>query len=237
VEEPISIPTTSHQGLVDLASFDLASPSTIEYDFSGLFSSVSLTALEESLNASGSSDLTVGDSYSPLESYGSGMEAGDSFVFPLVQSAQDAVDDSRSAIGWQGPIHMAVKKGHDKILRLLIEKNPDCNEKDSDGTTPLMLAVVGGHEDVTDTLLRHGACVAEVDRQQRSALHWAVVYRREAVLKILLQHCVGDNATTINGYDNSGRTPLHTAIDMEFVTGVEMLLARGADASYKARKL
>lgn len=225
------IPTTSHQGLVDLAS-----PSTIEYDFSGLFSSVSPTGLEKSLNASGSSDLTVGDSHSPL-AYGSGMEAGDSFVFPLVQSAQDAVDDSRPAIGWLGPIHMAVKKGHDKILRLLIEKNPDCNEKDSDGTTPLMLAVVGGHEDVTDTLLRHGARVAEVDRQQRSALHWAVVYRREAVLKILLQHCVGDNATTINGYDNSGRTPLHTAIDMEFVTGVEMLLARGADASCKARKL
>lgn len=220
----------SHQSLVDFVS-----PSTIEFDSNGLFSSVSLTALEESLNAS--SDLTVGDSHSPLESYGSGMETGDSCVFPLVQSIQDVSDDSRPSIGWLGPIHMAVKKGHDKILRLLIEKNQDCNEKDSDGTTPLMLAVVGGHEDVTDTLLRHGARVAEVDRQRRSALHWAVVYRREAVLKILLQHCVGDNATIINGYDNSGRTPLHTAIDMEFVTGVEILLARGADVSCKALKM
>lgn len=222
----------SHQGLVDFVS-----PSTIEYDSSGLFSSVSLTALEESLNAPGSSDLTVGDSHSPLGSYGSGMEAGDGFVFPLVQSAHDSVDDSRPVVGWLGPIHMAVKKGHDKILRLLIEKSPDCNEKDSDGTTPLMLAVVGGHEDVTDTLLRHGARVTEVDRQRRSALHWAVIYRREAVLKILLQHCVGENAAIINGYDNSGRTPLHTAIDMEFVTGVEILLTRGADPSCKARKL
>jgi hypothetical protein len=222
---------TSYQGFVDYVNL-----STIEYDSSG-FPSVGLTALEESLNASGSSDLTVGDSHSPIGSYGSGMEVGDNFVLPLAQSAQDATDDSRPTIGWLGPIHMAVKKGHDRILRLLIEKNQDCNEKDSDGTTPLMLAVVGGHEDVTDTLLRHGARVAEVDRQRRSALHWAVVYRREAVLKILLQHCVGDNATTINGYDNSGRTPLHTAIDMEFVTGVEILLARGADVSCKALKM
>jgi ankyrin repeat protein len=165
------------------------------------------------------------------------MEIGDNFMSPLVHNTQDAVDDIRPAIGWLSPIHMAVKKGHDKILRLLIEKNQDCNEKDSDGTTPLMLAVIGGHEDVTDTLLRHGARVAEVDRQRRSALHWAVVYRRETVLKILLQHCVGENAATINGYDNMGRTPLHTAIDMEFVTGVEILLGRGADVSCKARKL
>lgn len=227
-----AIPMTSYQDLVDFIG-----PSTIEYDSGGLFSSVSLTALEESLNSWGPNDLTVGDSLSPLESYSSGIESGDSFMFPLVQSAQEAVDDSRPAIGWLGPIHMAVKKGHDKILRLLMENNPDCNEKDSDGTTPLMLAVVGGHEDVTDTLLRHGARVAEVDRQRRSALHWAVVYRREAVLKILLQHCVGENATIINGYDNSGRTPLHIAIDMEFVTGVEILLACGADVSCKARKL
>jgi hypothetical protein len=222
----------SHQGLVEFGSL-----STIDYDFSGLFSSDSLTALEESLNASSSSDLTVRDSHSPLGSYGSGIESGETFVFPLVPSAQDVLDDSRPAIGWLGPIHMAVNKGHDKILRLLIEKNQDCNEKDSDGTTPLILAVIGGHEDVTETLLRHGARVAEVDRQRRSALHWAVVYRREVVLKILLQHCVGNNATTINGYDNSGRTPLHTAIDMEFVTGVEILLAHGADVSCKARRM
>lgn len=223
---------TSHQSLVDFGS-----PSTIEYDCSGLFSSVNLMALDECLNTSGSSDLTVGQSHSPLGSYGSGMDACDNFLFPLVHSNQDSGDDSRPAIGWLGSIHMAAQKGHDKILRLLIEKNPDCNEKDSDGTTPLMLAAVEGHEDVTDTLLRHGAHVAEVDRQRRSALHWAVLYRREAVLRILLQHCVGDNETTINGYDSSGRTPLHTAIDMAFVTGVEILLARGADVSCKARKL
>jgi hypothetical protein len=223
---------TSHPGLVDFVS-----PSAFEYDSSGLFSSVSLTALEESLNASGPSDLTVGKSHSPLESYGSGMEAADNFGFPLDQCVQSAIDDSRPAIGWLAPIHLAVKKGHDKILRLLIERDLDCNEKDSDGITPLMLAVVGGHEDITDTLLWHGARVAEVDRQRRSSLHWAVVYRREAVLKTLLQHCVGDNATIINSYDNSGRTPLHTAIDMEFETGVEILLARGADVSCKARKL
>ena len=137
--------------------------------------------------------------------------------------------------GWLSPLHIAAQKGHDRIARLLLQHSIDCNEKDSDGLTPLIHATIGGFEDVISSLLSHGARIGNVDGQRRSAFHWAVIYRREAVLKILLNHCAGER-TLIDGYDNEGRTPLHMAVDMGFEAGVQVLLQFGANVHYRARK-
>ncbi|KAE8829711.1 hypothetical protein HRS9122_09526 [Pyrenophora teres f. teres] len=209
------------------ALLDFFSPSTslCMFETGGFLSGIGMPGLNEHgvLEAPSLSDTIVADGSLPHDSRSSssGMDADDGFAFCLTQSAQDAIEASWPSLGWMCPIHMAAKKGHDRILRLLLDKDPDCNGKDSDGTTPLMLAVSGGYEDVTDTLLRHGARIAEVDNQQRSALHWAVANRREAVLRILLEHCAPD-LTVINGYDNSGRTPLHMAVDIDFEAGVRL---------------
>lgn len=137
--------------------------------------------------------------------------------------------------GWLSPLHIAAQKGHDRIARVLLQHNIDCNEKDSDGLTPLIHAIAGGYEDVVCLLLSHGACIGSLDSQRRSALHWAVIHRRETMLKVLLNHCSGEQAL-IDGYDNDGRTPLHTAVDMGFETGVQILLQFGANVHSKARK-
>lgn len=138
--------------------------------------------------------------------------------------------------GWQNPLHIAAAKGHDRIARILLQHNIDCNEKDSDGLTPLIHATVGGYEDVVRSLLSHGATIDTVDCQhRRSALHWAVVHRRESVLKILLDRCATQQ-TAIDSYDEAGRTPLHTAVDTGYDAGVQLLLQLGANAQYRTRK-
>ena len=147
-------------------------------------------------------------------------------------------DDSSIAsgkAGWLSPLHIAAQKGHDRIVRVLLKHNIDCNETDSDGLTPLIHATIGGYEDVVISLLSHGVCIGKVDGQRRSALHWAVIHRREALLKMLLSHCKG-KGTLVDGYDNDGRTPLHTAVDMDFESGVQILLQSGANVHYRARK-
>ncbi|KAK3685726.1 hypothetical protein B0T22DRAFT_538003 [Podospora appendiculata] len=126
------------------------------------------------------------------------------------------------------PLHIAAHKGHDKIVRLLVQHHPDCNDKDSDGATPLMLAVAGGYMDVVGTLLRHGARVADADAQARSSLHWAVLHRLHAILRALLDNCLG-LGEAVNAYDVHGRTPLHTTIDMGFEAAVDLLLRYGAN--------
>ncbi|KAI9662843.1 MAG: hypothetical protein M1821_007890 [Bathelium mastoideum] len=139
--------------------------------------------------------------------------------------------------GWLSTLHIAAQKGNDRIIHALVQRNIDCNEKDSDGRTPLMYAVVGDRETVVDTLLSHGARLSEVDHAQRSALHWAVLCRRESVLRILLRHYSEYTPElNIDAYDLAGWTPLHIAVARNFELGVLMLLQCGANSNFKARK-
>lgn len=73
--------------------------------------------------------------------------------------------------GWLSTLHIAAQKGNDRIVRVLMQRSVDCNEKDSDGRTPLVYAVIEDHEAVVSSLLAHGARLSEVDREGRSALH------------------------------------------------------------------
>ncbi|KAH6842946.1 ankyrin repeat-containing domain protein [Chaetomium sp. MPI-CAGE-AT-0009] len=136
---------------------------------------------------------------------------------------------------WHGPLHIAAQNSNDRMVRLLIQHGADCNEKSSDGRTPLMLAVMGGFDDVSDTLLKNGARISEVDSRHCSVLHLAVLHRRAALLRNLLELCPGDLAL-INAYDISGNTALHLSVDNGFEAGVQALLEAGASLRCQARK-
>ncbi|RFU78091.1 ankyrin repeat domain-containing 27 [Trichoderma arundinaceum] len=138
--------------------------------------------------------------------------------------------------GWLSALHMAARRGHGGIVRLLLQHCMDTNERDSDGLTPLMHAVAGGHEEVVNLLLAHGARLGDVDGRRRSVLHWAVLTYREGLLRLLLKHAATDDPLLIDGYDETGRTPLHTAIDSGFETGVSILVEFGVNLHSRARK-
>ncbi|KAL5327871.1 hypothetical protein ACEPPN_005577 [Leptodophora sp. 'Broadleaf-Isolate-01'] len=203
---------------------DLTPPSTAQSSLA------STTTLNHFLNYNRNSEalppypvLTPNNDYSLSQPHSSAQRA--TSLIPPVEG------------GWLTPLHIAAQKGHDRIVRVLIQRNVDCNEKDSDGRTPLIYAVIEDHQAVVCSLLAHGARINEVDCEQRSALHWAVLYRRERVLKILLEHySEKERELDINGYNNAGWTPLHMAIERDFESGVLMLLQYGANLQSKARK-
>lgn len=138
--------------------------------------------------------------------------------------------------GWISPLHLAAKRGHNHIVRILLQHPVDCNEADSEGLTPLAHAVAGGYEDVAASLLQHGARLQDAgsDPQRRSALHWAVLHRHEAILRLFLRHCPGDREI-VNIRDALGCTPLHTAVEMGFEAGVSTLLENGANPNFRIR--
>ncbi|CAD0109483.1 unnamed protein product [Aureobasidium uvarum] len=136
---------------------------------------------------------------------------------------------------WVSALHIAVQKGHVRIVRVLLQHGVDCNQQDGEGLTPLIHSIISDHEDVLDLLIQNGARICETDNRQRNAVHWAVLQRREMLLKILLEHCSGDQMV-IDGHDLHGKTPLHTAVDIGFEAGVRSLLESGANMNSWARK-
>ncbi|KAH6855496.1 ankyrin repeat-containing domain protein [Chaetomium sp. MPI-CAGE-AT-0009] len=155
----------------------------------------------------------------------------------LGQSARSTSSSSSSTngSGWLGALHMAAKRGHSGIIRFLLQQNVDINERDSDGLTALMYAAAAGHEEVAELLLAQGARLSDVDSHHRSALHWAALSRHADLLRLLLRHATSD-PFLIDGYDDCGQTPLHTAVDMGFEPGVSILLEFGANVHSRARK-
>ena len=148
---------------------------------------------------------------------------------------QSSTRSTASLGGWFSSLHLAAQKGHHGIVSILLEHGVDCNEKDSDGLTPMLYAIIGDHEDVARSLLSRGARFDNVDGKGRSAIHCAVIYRRETMLKLFSAHLVAQQAP-LDSYDISGMTPLHLAVDTNFEAGVQILLRHGANVHHKARK-
>ncbi|KAI0862772.1 ankyrin repeat-containing domain protein [Xylaria cubensis] len=135
--------------------------------------------------------------------------------------------------GWRNPLHIAAQSGHNQVVEILLQSGKvRCDEEDSDDLTALMHAVIAGHTEVVQSLLLHGASITGGDRasdkRRPSAVHWAIQYRREDILRLLLTHCLG-NKSLIDCFDDVGRTSLHLASELDYVTGVVVLLEFGAD--------
>ncbi len=149
------------------------------------------------------------------------------------QSDNSLISLGGKASGWLSPLHIAARKGHDQIVRMLLQHNVDCEDKDSNGLAPLIHAVIGGHETVVRSLLSLGARICNGDGQQcSSALHLAALHRRGNLLRILLDHCLRERIP-IDCSDEMGKTPLHVAVDIGFEMGVYILLQSGANPNYR----
>ncbi|KAJ0419838.1 ankyrin repeat-containing domain protein [Aspergillus carlsbadensis] len=141
--------------------------------------------------------------------------------------------------GWLSTIHIAAQKGHERIVRVLLERgNMGPNITDSDGRSPIFHAAVGGHNGVVRLLLSNGARVGHLDCDNRSVLHWTAHYQRIDVLQTLINHWAEHERDLydIDAYDDHGWTPLHLAVERGFEEGVLLLIQSGADMRAKARK-
>ena len=111
------------------------------------------------------------------------------------------------------------------MLRRLVESGAPANLHDSFNLTPLMLAVVGRDAALVQDLVARGAEVnARNQRRWTSLTYASLVSEEEPVISTLLA-----NGALVDARDDTGRTPLFTAVEMRHIGSVRLLAEAGAD--------
>ncbi|KAI9763767.1 MAG: hypothetical protein M1840_009092 [Geoglossum simile] len=148
--------------------------------------------------------------------------------------------DLRDSYG-HTPLSWAAKRGHEAVVKLLLERGAELESKDSGDSyslTPLSWAAVIRHEAVVKLLLERGAELESKDSHGRTPLSWAAEEGHEAVVKLLLERgaelgfkdsyvklLLASEKVDVDSKDSSGRTPLSWAAESGHEAVVKLLLA------------
>jgi ankyrin repeat protein len=126
------------------------------------------------------------------------------------------------------PLIIATRHRHPEMVRYLIERGADVNEKGEAWYTPLFVAAHIGDEEIARILLENGARV-EPFGGHGSALNHAAMSGHIGIARSFLEH-----GADINRKGIDGATPLHDAVSSGNVDMVRFLLANGADVNSRA---
>ncbi|KAI1320567.1 hypothetical protein EDD11_000529 [Mortierella claussenii] len=127
----------------------------------------------------------------------------------LTQSPQlkDSIDNISSATG-MNPLHFAASRGHDNVVRILIDQaGAELDIQDREGETALLKASHAGCFPVVCFLLKRGANVHQRDKDGWTALHNASSKGFIDIAQVLLEKGEAD----INARSKMGHTPLINA--------------------------
>ena len=124
------------------------------------------------------------------------------------------------------PLHLASRKGHVDVARMLVGLGADMSVQDKDGRTPLHLASSRDRVDVARMLVESGADVSAQDKDGSTPLHLASSRDRVDVARMLVEL-----GADLSVQDKDGSTPLHLASSRGHVDVARMLVESGADVS------
>ena len=129
----------------------------------------------------------------------------------LKASVRRGIDSLHAAGEWrafrrEAATAAAARRGHDAIVKLLIEAGASPGVPDSLGATPLMRAALRGHTQVLARLLEAGATVDAADGQANTALLLAIKSHSTAAVEMLL-----DGGASVSRRNANGQTALMLA--------------------------
>jgi hypothetical protein len=127
------------------------------------------------------------------------------------------------------PLWWASRNGHERVVKLLLEKAVNVEARDRGGSTPLLWAARNGHEAVVKLLLEKAANVDARGKDGSTPLWWAACRGQEAVVKLLLEKTANVDARGRDG------TPLWRAARNGHKGVVKLLLENAANVKARGR--
>ncbi|KAK1240048.1 hypothetical protein MKX08_007490 [Trichoderma sp. CBMAI-0020] len=120
------------------------------------------------------------------------------------------------------PLHLAAYRGHENIIRPIIDSGANVEARDKDDNTPLLCAAYNGREAIVRRLLLGGANIEAKDIDGWTPLFWAAYMDHSAIARLLVERGAKTEAK-----DEHGWTPLRWAVRYGRVALVKVLLDTG----------
>ena len=139
----------------------------------------------------------------------------------LIANEVDAVSKCGSC--GLSPLATAAANCDREVVKLLISKGADVNEKGEEGLTALHTAAENGNNDVAELLIEKGADITATYKYKWTPLHIAADNGHQEIAELLLT-----KGAPVNAKDRVGQTPLHKAADGKKEL-YDMLIANGAN--------
>ncbi|CAK7274964.1 hypothetical protein SEPCBS57363_006434 [Sporothrix epigloea] len=140
----------------------------------------------------------------------------------------------RARLG-QTALFAACFRGHNTIVRLLLDHGADVRVRDKEGRTPLLYLASEKDKgkwtmDTLRLLLDHGHANPEVrDNIGRTPLLWAATNGSLQLVEALLNGSLGGAVADVSAANNRGRSALHLAAEANHEAMVRLLLKYKAD--------
>jgi ankyrin repeat protein len=135
-----------------------------------------------------------------------------------------------SVLSAMTPLAWALFTSDTDVVKLLIQKGADPNEKSWYGITPLEWAMTGkGVEDqkIVGMLISAGA---KVNGRESRAMYAAISHDKISMVEYLL-----DKGADVNSMDSTGSRPLEDAVSYGRLDIAKLLISRGADVNAKGK--
>lgn len=133
------------------------------------------------------------------------------------------VQSDMDEISWGNRARTDAERGHEAIVKLLLDNGAEIEVRNSGGQTPLSYAAERCKEAIVKLLLEKGAEVEAKDNRGRTPLSFAAERGHGAIVKLLL-----DEGAEIEANDNSGQTPLSFAVRNRHEGMIKLLFDKGA---------
>lgn len=129
-------------------------------------------------------------------------------------------------------LHIAAERGHEGLLRYLIEIGADIDARDQPGNTALHVAVRRGYRTIASLLLDLGSDVDVKDFNGNAPIHESLTASDGYAMTTMLL----DRGADPNIKNGSGSTPLHLCVLLDTdVSAARLLLDRGAEVDPRDR--